>query len=359
MMFALFLVFLILSLIFKRSGFFYALFFLFLWICFGWSGENADTGIYEFRYEYYEDMASVTEPFFTWLVEFSNFLKLDYRGFLIMISFFCLLLPTFLLRKLKVEYMAIPLAFYLVYPYMMSVVIVRFTIAATVVIYSFGFLLKKTSYGQLKYLIGVLSATMIHSSCMFFLLLLIVPKVSVKKSVWISLLAFFGILLITTILNYVVNADIFFLSEKMGGVSQEVENMNKTSFNYYAGTILRTIIAVGSFFIVYKKFYFPNRFNKEEVEIMENALKINILFLSSIGFYFISVDFSRLLFPLLFMNYCIYAKVMERSNVQVILGSFIFLICAVELYMLVLRYDFMIKNVFDPFFNSNLIFSGL
>ncbi|AZI39611.1 EpsG family protein [Epilithonimonas vandammei] len=349
-------IFILFGTLFRRGKLLAFFFLVFLWICFGWSGENADTNIYLFRYKYYKDITSTTEPIFTYLVKISNSFDLNYYGFLIITSLFFIISLMILVKKLEVKYVLVPYVLFLIFPFVMSVVIVRFTLAAAFIIYGFSFLVDKKKYWWQIYTLCVIIASLIHSSSVFFILLLMVNNFSVKKIIRISIIFLLALLFISTLLKYVINADVLFLSEKMSEVNNEVENMEKTSFNYYFGTITRTLIPFCVFLFSYFKFYKKNitKYSAKTVNIIETTLKINLLFLSSIGLYFISVDFSRLLFPLLFLNYCVYALIMEKSKANMMLMLILLISCGLELYLLVLRYDFMVENVFEPFFNNRL-----
>lgn len=354
------LFFVLLSFIFRSSKIVAFLFFVFLWICFGWSGENADTEIYLYRYKYYKTISSTTEPLFTYLIDLGHKLNLDYDSFLILVSFLYLILLTVFVKKLQIRYVMLPFLFFLVYPFIMSVVIVRFTMAAGLIIYAFSFLLIPQKYGWLKYSLLVILATLIHSSSIFFLIFLLVNKISLKKTVFRSVIFLIFFLFASTLIKNVISADVLFLSDKIGAVNAEVENMEKTSFNYYFGTITRTVIAIVFFFYIYFRYYKTNKdlYAPRIQNIIDLSLKFNIIFFSSIGLYFISVDFSRLLFPILFLNYCVYALIIERSKFKIFIIILVLISCFLELYLLILRYDFMIKAVFDPFLNNNKLFES-
>lgn len=358
MFYFLFAFILILSFIFKKNKLIFLILLLFMWLSFGWSDKNADREIYQGRYDNYKELSTLTEPLFTFLMKISHFFKIDYPQFLIIISFVCIFLMTLFVKKMKVKYILIPFALFLIYPFILSVVILRYTISASIIIYGFSFILKDGKKWWLKYIFCVILASLIHFASIYFLLFLLVPKdIPNKKIILYSFIFFIAAFGATYFTQNVINENFGFLSEKLSGVTDEVDDMGKTSFNYYFGTILRTLVAIGSFVIIYKYFYNSKQYTNNENIIINRTLKANYLFLSSIGLYFISVDFSRLLFPMLFLNYSVFAIIISRRRNKALPLFIMIIVCFLELYMLILRYDFMIENVFNPFFLDNHILS--
>lgn len=94
-------------------------------------------------------------------------------------------------------------AMFLVFPALVQCVQIRYFLATSIVVYSFGFMFKEQNHNWMKYLIGVGIAFMIHNSCIIFAYLVLIfayENLTIKKSIVITVI---GIALLYSSLSYI------------------------------------------------------------------------------------------------------------------------------------------------------------
>lgn len=120
---------------------------VFMWILFAFSYGNADYNIHLRKYAQYQFLNSQTEWLYNQLMVLFNRLGLSYRGFLIIVSAF-ILLVFFSFARNHTKNIAWVLAMYMLYPFCMDVTIVRYTLAISVVYIGLNFLFEEKNGGS-------------------------------------------------------------------------------------------------------------------------------------------------------------------------------------------------------------------
>lgn len=161
---------------------------LYLLILFAFSYNCADRLWYETKLNNYEELSSVTEPVFYYFMLFLNRcnLSVQYECAIIGVAYLSTLL--FLFRKIS-HYTGYVLGMYMVANFFMDVIQLRFTLSLIFVYWGFYCLLFEISNraAYLKFLFFILLASSIHVSSIWFIIMILIRKFSIKKIVVISI----------------------------------------------------------------------------------------------------------------------------------------------------------------------------
>ena len=103
----------------------------FMWLLMGWSYGNADYNIYLDRYNNSSSYKTL-EPFYTILQDIAKGAGLEYESFLIICSGICLLIRFYVIWQ-STAFPNFVLSLYLLFPFVMDIVQIRFFYASTIV----------------------------------------------------------------------------------------------------------------------------------------------------------------------------------------------------------------------------------
>lgn len=173
----------------KKSKVVFILFLLFIWLLFGWNYWNGDYESYERFYNTYtliDDIGSNNyEIGYKYLSILGHTIGLTFQEYFISISFIILLLwARFILKFSEVPALFILCFFIAFLP--LDYVLLRNFLAFSIVIQGFVPIFFNTKYKYQKYIICVLIAFTIHSSSLFYLIMLLAFR---EKNLDIKLIA--------------------------------------------------------------------------------------------------------------------------------------------------------------------------
>lgn len=356
------------NLIFRKSKICFSALLLDLWVLFGWSYGNADWLIYTNRYNNYEALSSRTEWLFTFLVKSSHTFRLDYRGFLIVISAICLLL----MAKTIWDYASepgLPLALYAIFCFPMDVTQVRFFIAFAVACFGLRFLFKfneeKAKKQLIFFIISILAATSIHMVTILMLVLLIPVFFSRKITIAITIGANVVFLLANSL-----SSKIFALIGMFLGETKAEFVMDQAS-KYDRGTILyvwfKTLFIFAGFFAIYLCVkYFTQKYSEfaEDKKLynkqLEFTLDCNIIILVILGLITVTTDFYRIQQIIVFMNYLVYSNYLRSTTFGKVRLSNLIIVSVAVAFAFAELYNLVLSNpnyevVFKPLFYNNAL----
>ncbi|WP_426402151.1 EpsG family protein [Lactiplantibacillus plantarum] len=192
MLIFLYILFIVLCLLFSRSKsvFFGGL--IFLWLILAGTSGNADEPVYLSRYVSPQLWQGQTEVLYGMFMSFCRQLGLDFLGFkMINATLQLVLLAVPIYRRAK--YPNIILALYSIFPFAMDVTQLRNALATSVMIFSLDYLLRDIdrvdvrahilSLNDIKFIVGIIVATGIHTASFFWLLLLVAKKLSIRATI--------------------------------------------------------------------------------------------------------------------------------------------------------------------------------
>lgn len=200
MVIATYILLIILSLLFPKSKKVTYLILVFMWVvgtfCYG----HADESIYFSRYTAPDLWKSYTEYGFAFIIQACRILNFSFVGF----KGIVFLIETILVGNTVIRYSKHPklvLLLFIICPYPLFVVQMRSSLAASIMVFSCRYLLdlpinKKTNY--IKYSIGIVCATLIHTSALLWMLLLVAGILNTRKTIIFTVVSSFVICFIVT-----------------------------------------------------------------------------------------------------------------------------------------------------------------
>lgn len=351
----------ILSIFFKRSRLVAILFFIFMWLMFGWNYWNGDYDMYETRYDHYiSDLFLQNDDYeygYKTLMILGNSLGLTFQQFFIAVSFVIMSLwvrTTFMLSKTPALF---AFCFFLFF-FPLDYVLLRNFLAFSIVVQGFISIYKNSKFKYIKYIAAVLIASTIHSSSIFYLLLLpafLYPKIlNVKKVALVAIIGLFAFIIL----------DAFFIgiiSENSDG-RDEVYSSSITTFLIYS---------LFQIFNTYLIFYFYNTEKaagftqhgtslsaKDDVRNSSTILlNVNIILLLLIILYYsfnVTIRLSRniAILNLIYMANILYGRPQVKVKISHGVFLLIYLIWFYQHFIVPVDYYTII-----PLFENNLLFN--
>lgn len=192
MLIFLYILFIVLCLLFSRSKIVFFGGLIFLWLILAGTSGNADEPVYLSRYVSPQLWQGQTEVLYGMFMSFCRQLGLDFLGFkMINATLQLVLLAVPIYRRAK--YPNIILALYSIFPFAMDVTQLRNALATSVMIFSLDYLLRDIdrvdvrahilSLNDIKFIVGIIVATGIHTASFFWLLLLVAKKLSIRATI--------------------------------------------------------------------------------------------------------------------------------------------------------------------------------
>lgn len=171
------------ALTFKKSKIATWLLLLFLLLLMIFCVESYDLNNYEDMYYHPEHYIS-TNLAFGWDLLFSNCRKkgISFLAFKAICGIIELLLIYLSFRR-TTKYIGFAMALYAIFPFVGTITQIRNSLAAAIVIYSATILLENRKKATLKFIIGIIIATTIHFSTLFYLVFVFVKKRFLKTEV--------------------------------------------------------------------------------------------------------------------------------------------------------------------------------
>jgi hypothetical protein len=312
----------------------------------------ADDEMYQNMYYYLKanglKVYATTEFGFTFFVYVCTKFGLSYKLFRTLIAIIGLLLMQKMAQKYSWKY-SLVFILYFIYPFMLDVIQIRNFLAASIVIYSFHFLVQDSRKGDISYLIGILIAFSIHYMAVFFIPFLFIKKYSISKLAKIALILV-PILCILTSTPIIPNIVSSIVGEKLA------TNISMYFQRAHWGFLVLWARQIGITTLV----YFCYLFIKDK-DVDENWKNLNTI-LIKLNIYLIIVcfplimfngNFFRLLRPMLFLNYIIISQMIylqaRRGLIYFTLGVFLVLIY----FAMDILTESNVPAVLMPFFQSN------
>ncbi|HEL1563400.1 TPA: EpsG family protein [Streptococcus suis] len=359
----------LLSMIDNKSRYVYSYLILLLWFISSFTYGNADETIYISRYTNIEAWKRNTELLYYCLIKFANSIKLSYVQFKMLTSTIELtLISSTVLKYSKRPNLVI--LFYFVFPFLISVAQMRNALATSIFIYSLRFLIedlhresfimkKFLTTNELKYIIGIVIAAFVHTSALFWLLLLIPLKFN-EKIVTIStiIISCSVAFLNPTTLNKILL--LFGTSTRMSAYTSEA--YAETRSLLLNGALFRTFLFA---MIVFIFILYLRSFGELSDEVYF-LLKVNTILLTVLPIiYFYTPEMYRaqvdtsLLFYIVAFNTLSDKKNNGLKKITISLKDFIVFFILIffavsSLYLLILRGNY--ETVFYPIFHNNSLF---
>lgn len=329
-----------------------------IWLLAAFASGNADSGIYEARFNFYQTFEGMSEFGWQSLMILFNMLGVDYQLYRCIIIAFELLLIYFAIHRLTDE-PAFVLAMYMVFPFCLDVVQMRFALAEAIAFFGMSFLFEKDTmeheikHPKLVFVLVVLVSSLFHFITILYLFLLLVPRLgTVTNLVAVPLVS--GALVLVARWSGLSNlASIVGLETKFEAIiSTPMSQIGRYVFN---------IVFCGAAWVVIFLFADRSRTNEatRRVALVTNWVIVAIV----IPLLFISADFYRIQQGLSFLNLAFISRFLAPEKHLAFSGENLLIISLVLLLSVANLYLYVLDNtnftyVLLPLFQNNLVLPG-
>jgi len=329
--------------------------FIYFIIVLGWSYGSYDTMIFINRYQYPEMYSSFTEPLFNYIVNFFNKLHFDYRAFLVLCSFFEILIIFKFIKK-KSTNLGFVFALFMIFPMISMFAQLRFLLGFSIVLFAiYRFLLEKPKFYIIKYIIAILIATGIHSACAFYLIFIASCFLDNKKSLIFSF-GMFALFFSTQFFSPLMSLLTMIVGEQKSDV---LINATTGGAGTFGRCIFIAFIIIG--YLIYYLIFL--KANKKNNEFDDMLFKINIISIVTIPLLILfSSGFYRISQSLLLLNYVSMTNFIKFNGTCIRKKELLALLFCFSYAIILFVFQFHTKEMFDlvvrPFFEQNEFLGG-
>lgn len=296
---------------------------LYMWILIGFNVSSPDYAAYEYMYthlSYY----GLHEPGFVLLMRACLMIGVSYQQFRLLFATIIVVMAVLTVRRLTGN-KNIVMAMFLIIPLLGYATIMRQAIAASIICYTVTYLIESDNRKtNVKYIIGVLFATLFHYTSVFYIVLLFCKSCYFKKSVVFmgvfTEIAMFGIIssglaykLVSSIINNdkVTNWFNYSNLDHPKWSTVIVFILCQCLLLYFVKRSAKTIIdfQVHSETEDNKRTVILNRFKS-----LQYVIRINYLMFWLIPGYMINFNFTRMLFWLFLLDTAVIAQAISLLN---------------------------------------------
>jgi hypothetical protein len=343
----------------KHSKLVEAFLLVLIWVLSAFASGNADSGIYENRYNFYQSFTGMSEVGWQTLMLAFNSLGFEYQTFRCVLIAVELLLVASAIHRVTDEPCFV-LAAYMIFPFCMDVVQMRFALADAIAFSGMAFLFEPVlrggagiKHGRALFICLILLASLFHFIAILYLLLLLIPRLRTVSSV-------FAVLGVSVLVALIANWSGLTELAAIVGVGTKYETLRSYSINanlLYTARVVLCCLAWSTVFI------FACR-DSGSMHVRDAALKLNWIVLAAVvPLIFLSADFYRIQQGITLLNLCFISRFLVRErplrfskrNAGIVLA--VAAISLMNLYLYALGAT-NIHTVFFPLFESNLILSG-
>ncbi len=306
---------------------------------------NADYDVY-YRIFYNKAWSSL-EIGFEALTDIARFLHINYQCFfsiILSISFY--LLYNGINALIKISDKKYVYFLYLLYPLMLDITQYRFFLATAIVVFCLKYLVSEDKGDIYKYLIGVIIASTIQITSLFYALFILyrIPhkKIVYKYSLLITFVLLFTLLTVNT--DFIIS----FLSN-LGNSKMAIYFDNHLNF----GILIAFYYMLGSLASIY---YIKKEMKLNNANVFINfVFELHLIILFTLPLVYFDFQFLRFWRSLSILKYCVYAvyindkeiDLTKRKYFLIIILCYIFSIFLYEI--LYLRFE----NVFELILKNN------
>lgn len=325
---------------------------IFMWILMGFNTFNADYRAYELLYQkiatFGIDSDQNIEIGYRLLMKLSSNLSLNYQGFLIVTSFFCILAFSLLLRKITNEVFFSMLLF-LIFGFFSSAIQIRNFIACIIIIFAIYIFLKLNGLkSYIYYVIIILIASLFHVTSLFYLLFILIKFD--KKVIFTGFII--STLVIFTLKN---NLQVYFSDTKF------TMYLDPQASKGMATNVILLIYFFSNCYLVKRISTIDMKDNKTHLSSM--IFYINLLASVSFPLVMINNNFIRLIRNIFLLNYSVYASTVASIYKKTKIKNYI-IILAYFSFVLFSAYFFTVRgSAFEAsvlsLFRNNLLFNWI
>lgn len=260
--------------------------------------KSADYENYRNAYDYLLQIGihGAYEPLYELLFSLCKLLKLTYPGFRLVMGTICVVFTYLAVKKLT-HFHTLALAIFMIYPLLSYVVMIRAAVASAIVMYSLALLIKDEKLPVVKFVCGILIATMFHYSSILYMAFLLV-KIPVSKKQLLYICVGLGMLL--AILWHGTN--VFYLVLSKITSSQKVlawfdpnSTMNRMGFGGISYTTVCIVANIGLSYLSQKCLTErPRRRLRVYVDTADLAVKVSLILVLFVPIMYVHITYLRI-----------------------------------------------------------------
>lgn len=344
----------------KRSRVIEILILIVIWMLSSFASGNADSGIYEGRYNFYQNYMGMSELGWQTLMIVFNTIGVEYQTFKCILIAIELVLLSHAIHRLSDE-PGFVLAVYLLFPFCLDVVQMRFALADSIAFFAMSFLFQPIVYGEqckhykLTFTALILLASLFHFITIIYLVLLLVPRLGTVGS-------FLAVPLVSALVVLVVNwSGLAPIASAVGlGIKFEMVTSSSGGLSSIMRYSFNVVFCAAAWAFIFS--LAPG--SQDAGDTRRAALVVNwVIVAVVIPLLFLSVDFYRLEQGITLLNLCFLSHYLGKEarlgfsvrNVAIILLSGGLALANLFLYVLS---NTNIDYVFWPLFKNNLLLLG-
>lgn len=361
------IVLLALGLTFKRSRGLFIITIFFFWTLMTFIYNNADQEIYLSRYYNPELWVNNSEFLFSLLINICRKLGLTFIEYKGIISAIEISLVGSTIWKYS-KYPNVILIMYFLCPFEYHVSQVRFALATAVFVFALQYLFNDNSkkigfdvtINELKYIIGVLIASFIHTSAIFWILLLIAKKCSLRFNLTFMLL-------FNALILYVISPSLISKFLNLFGTTNRMSAYLSTAYQLSSSRTfgqLKVVLVTAFFEILMCIIVLRYKHYFEDTDKIMLLLKIDIITLIIIGIILkYTSEMYRLQEGLILVNYVYLTNAIPtesfmkvKTNVYAFSVEILLILFVFTLFYMKVLDSINIYDVWYPMFQNNYLY---
>ena len=295
-----------------------------------------------------------------WTVLCLFFYKLgfSYRGMIIFVILLCMFLIHYSLKDYSISEGRF-WAMFLVFPALAQCVQMRFFLATSIVFFALQFMLKKGKKGLIPYIIGVIVATLIHTSCLVFIAFVLVAffeKINFRKVMTVSVILSVIVAVFRSYLLSFISLLSFIPQEKLIRYFYEDAQVATTRWIILmAGTYFACVAFVWFFKNQTKRpvVLETSAYIQEEKYVLNRMVSFVCLLTFTLPLMLFDASMYRFIEVGMYVTFCMAGWYWKNSGKRYLEKLIVLLVLCIPLYY-VLRNVASVSNVLEPFFT----FSG-
>ena len=333
---------------------------LFAWILAGLNTWNPDYDLYKLSYDNmsWEKIADTRAIGYSFVIFIFKSLGFSFQGYMALVCFLVLLS---IYKSIKQYTDNCNLAFfaYLIYPFLIDPIQIKQWVASAIVLYSLRYLTETTNKNIIRFVICVLLATLIHSSCVYYAVFILIFLIKSPFALLVtSFVASIGMLSLASILIDKIRYLDFFVQWTKGQLDNYLLSANEVASKTYLFLLIGLTIGV----MLYIKEYGFTRgqkvVNNQIREYSDILTKVSLLCIPSLGFMIVHQEFYRLFRGMFFVYYAMF---FYKRNALSRSFKILFIIAgiAIALFMFYKEFSstaYYYEAVTKPLFENNIFF---
>lgn len=359
---------------FSKSKIIFLIDFLFMWVLMGWNHSVADYRLYYIRYTNPEIYGTL-EPLYVTFQNIGKMVGFDYSSFQIVMTFIFLCIRMIAIRTLSTRPNFV-VSLYLLFPFIMDITQLRMFYATSIILLGIVYLLKRKKIDNIIFVLFVILATMIHSACICYLLLLIpinIENFNIKG--YLRIIILMCLILFIMLFSGSLYELACIISSFLGFGTKFVETVFAAGQAYKATNKIVYMLIIFLFFFVFNLIFkkackrYKLLENENQVtfktiaknkELVDICYKINYTLLIILPFAWFTGDIYRIQHGVLILFYSAFSDMEffkgKNTGAITIYQAYVTVFIVLYVFLFLVGLSSLRESVFLPVFYDNILF---